>query len=497
MVWGTIAAAGLGIISGVVKGNSQRQQADAANSAQKKRIKAQYERDQKEWELNYLESLSDYEWSVAQVEAQRYQDAVRKQNYEDEQQRIIDSALLNLELNTEALRDQYVESEELRRLQVDMELEQNLTAQGLEFDSTLSELAYRSEEARLNRRQTVQNLRANAVNDLGQIGLDALRSQISIDQRAQESTLNTMEAVAGYMNSIKNQGLNAQRLLSQTQDQGKDIQEQIVIDEQLDTIQRDAQQITAILEGADTRSSSVARGGGSNSSRRVAMDSMKEFGRSFSQMKVEQQRRRQKLGVYNSRTAGETAAQFAQIANSIASDRDKLAASKTRYTLDQTGLQNESAMVEQQRKQRTNATLLTTTLGINQARQTNRLQQSRFATLGMEAQKSYDFNTNNLLNEYNKLTLPTFDLAARAGEREYAALVNNTLNTVQGASVPYQSAIIFDPLEPIAGLKPEKGKMTPVAKPSWGSILTGAFIQGAQGALGMSYTKPDGTTGWR
>ena len=84
-----------------------------------------------------------------------------------------------------------------------------------------------------------------------------------------------MEAVAGYMNSIKNQGLNAQRLLSQTQDQGKDIQEQIVIDEQLDTIQRDAQQITAI-EGADTRSSSVARGGGSNSSRRVAMDSMKE-----------------------------------------------------------------------------------------------------------------------------------------------------------------------------------------------------------------------------
>ena len=85
---------------------------------------------------------------------------------------------MNLELNTEALRDQYVESEKLRRLQVDMELEQNLTAQGLEFDSTLSELAYRSEEARLNRRQTVQNLRANAVNDLGQIGLDALKPDL-------------------------------------------------------------------------------------------------------------------------------------------------------------------------------------------------------------------------------------------------------------------------------------------------------------------------------
>ena len=117
--------------------------------------------------------------------------------------------------------------------------------------------------------------------------------------------------------------------------------------------------------------------------------------------------------------------------------------------------------------------------------------------MGREAEKAYDFKVDNLMTEYNELTLPSFDLAARQGEREYRALLQNTMNTIDGASTPYSEAIIFDPLEPIAGLKPEKGLATKVAKPGWGSILTNSFIQGAQGALSMSYTKADGTTGWR
>ena len=146
MVWGAIAAAGVGLIGGVVQGSQQRSAADAANKTQKKQVQAQYERDQKEWELNYLESLSDYEWSVANVEAQRYQDRVRQQNYEAQQERIIDSALNNLELNTEALRDQYIESERLRRLQVDLEMRSSWV-RTLKYDSTLAELGYRSAES--------------------------------------------------------------------------------------------------------------------------------------------------------------------------------------------------------------------------------------------------------------------------------------------------------------------------------------------------------------
>ena len=497
MVWGAIAAAGIGLVGGIVQGSQQRSAADAANKTQSKQIKAQYERDKKEWELNYLESLSDYEWSVANVEAQRYQDRVRQQNYEAQQERIIDSALNNLELNTEALRDQYIESERLRRLQVDLEMTKQLGAASQEFDSTLSELAYRSADTQIQTGQRIQELRLGQVNDIAQFNLDNAIKQANIDNRSMQSTVSSMEAVAGYMNSIKTQGIQADRLLSQVQDEGKNIQEQIVIGEQLDTIQRDAQQITALLEGADKRASSVARGGGSNSARRVAMDSMKEFGRSFSQMKAEQANRRRQLNNYNSQLTGETAAQFAQLANNISNERERIKFTRTSSAVKQAGFLADSAAANLQRHMSTNATMLSTALGINQAHQRNSLMQSRLAGLGREAEKAYDFKVNNLMTEYNELTLPSFDLAARQGEREYQALLQNTMNTIDGASTPYQEAIIFDPLEPIAGLKPEKGIATKVAKPGWGSILTNSFIQGAQGALGMSYTNSSGNLAFR
>ena len=497
MVWGAIAAAGVGLIGGVVQGSQQRSAADAANKTQKKQVKAQYERDQKEWELNYLQSLSDYEWSVANVEAQRYQDRVRQQNYEAQQERIIDSALNNLELNTEALRDQYIESERLRRLQVDLEMRKQLGDATLKYDSTLAELGYRSAESTLTTTQQIQDLRVGQINDIARINLDNAIKQANIDNRSMQSTVSSMEAVAGYMNSIKAQGIQADRLLSQKQDEGKNVQEQIVIGEQLDTIQRDAQQITALLEGADKRASSVARGGGSNSARRVAMDNMKKFGRSFSEMKAEQRNRRRQLNNYNSQLTGETAAQFAQIANGISNERERIKFTRASSAAKQAGFINEAAGASLQRQISTTATMLSTALGINQAQQKNVLTQGRLAGLGMEAQRSYGFQTNNLLREYNELTLPSFDLAARQGEREYQALLQNTMNTIDGASTPYQEAIIFDPLEPIAGLKPEKGIATKVAKPGWGSILANSFVQGAQGALSMSYTKADGSLGFR
>ena len=181
-----------------------------------------------------------------------------------------------------------------------------------------------------------------------------------------------MEAVAGYMNSIKAQGIQADRLLSQKQDEGKNIQEQIVIGEQLDTIQRDAQQITALLEGADRRASSVARqGGGSNSARRVAMDSMKEFGRSFSQMKTEQANRRRQLNNYNSQLTGETAAQFAQLANGISNERERIKFTRASSAVKQAGFLADSAGANLQRMTSANATMLSTALGINRAHQTN------------------------------------------------------------------------------------------------------------------------------
>ena len=417
MVWGAIAMGAIGLGTSLVKGNEQRQAADAQNKQQKKMIKDRYKRDKKEWKLNYLQSQSDYAWQMANTEAQRYQDRVRKEDYEAQQERIIDSALLNLELNTEALRDQYITSERLRALQVTNELEDNLAGEQITLDNALATARY----------------------DAG------------------DAMLKSMDDVAGYINSIKQRGQQADQLLAAKQSEGTDIQEQIVIGEQLDTLQRDAQYIVALVEGADKKAGAVARSGGSNSARRVAMDSMKAFGRSYGELQLQQRDRRRKLNSYNASLSGETAAQLAQMA---------------------TAIENEAR-------------------GIKYTKASNQLQLSRIGQRAMGAQAAFNLNTGSLMRNYEQLTRPSFDLAQRQGEREYQALVSSTINTIKGAETPYREAIIFDPLEPIAGLKPEKAAFTPVAKPSWGSILTGAAVNAASGAMGMSYTKADGSLGFR
>ena len=117
MVWGAIASAGIGLVGGLIQGNQQRSAADAQNKEQEKIAKAQYKRDLKEWELNYMQAQSDYAWNLANTEAQRYQDRVREADYNAQQGRVIDAAIENLELNGQALMDQYITSEQLRLTQ--------------------------------------------------------------------------------------------------------------------------------------------------------------------------------------------------------------------------------------------------------------------------------------------------------------------------------------------------------------------------------------------
>jgi len=417
MVWGAIATAGVGLVSGLIGGQQQRSAADAANKEQDKIAEAQYERDTKEWELNYAQSLSDYAWSLANTEAQRYQDRVKKADYEAQQGRIIDAAVLNLELNSQALMDQYIVSEKLRATQVTNELQDNLAAEQVTYDDTMM-----------------------------RIGNDA-RSAI----------LSSTRDVEAYMNSVKTRGLQADALLSKKQNEGQAIQEQIVIGEQLDTLQRDAQYITALVEGADQKAGSLARQGGSNSSRRVAMDSMKAFGRSYGLLKTEQKNRRRQLNNYNASLSGESASEMAQIAAGIEREANAI-----KYTKGSTAITMDSLRGQ-----------ATTALG------------------------KYQLQTGSLMRNFNQLTKPGFALAQRQGQREYTALLEGAKSTIAAASTPYREAIIFDPLEPIAGLKPEKMLTTKVAKPSWGSILAGSAVQAAQGAMSMSYTNAAGNLAFR
>ena len=417
MAWGAIAMAGLNFVSGIVGGASSRSAAKKQNEEREKMIEAQYARDKKEYEIDWMRQKSEYAWELANTEAERYQERVRKADYEAQQERIIDAALMNLELNTEALRDQYVVSEKLRAVQEGMSLDKDMA------DETLA----------------LNNAAIKARFDAG------------------DNALRSMESVALYMNAINQQGLEADKLLANKQNEGKAIQEQIVIGEQLDTLRRDAEGITALVDSADRKAGLVARQGGSNSARSIAMDSMREFGRNYSILKAEQADRRRAIVNYNGELSGETAVQFAQVANAIENETRKIG--------------NTQAQA-----------------GLNIGRITQN------ATSALNA---YTTNANYRLNQYNRLTIPSFELAAREGNRQFKSLVSNTINDLKSASVPYREAIIFDPLEPIKGLKPEKALMTKAQGPSWGNILAGSVIKGAQGAMSMSYTDADGNLAFR
>ena len=103
-----------------------------------------------------------------------------------------------------------------------------------------------------------------------------------------------MEAARGYMNSIKQRAAEADQIVRGKETEGQDIQEDLIISERLDTIRRDAEYITAIAEGANTKVQTVTRGGGSNSAQRAALDSMMAYGRSYGEMKALQDQRRTK-----------------------------------------------------------------------------------------------------------------------------------------------------------------------------------------------------------
>jgi len=134
---------------------------------------------------------------------------------------------------------------------------------------------------------------------------------------AAKSNVENLQRVAGYMNTIKERNLQGKQAAAKVDTEGQNIQEQIVIQDSLDTLKRDAESITAILGAATARNSAVVRSGGSNSAEALAMDKMKQFGRTYGELQLRQQDRRRQISGYNSKIKGEIATQMDLIAQSI------------------------------------------------------------------------------------------------------------------------------------------------------------------------------------
>lgn len=429
--WLAAASFGMNLIGGIAGGNAEASAAKEANKAREAQAKLQHENDLKAWEIDYLKSISDYSWQVAATSAQRYQERVKEADYNKRQGLIIEAAIQNLQLNSEAIQQTYVTEEALRAKQVSQQLTTDLGTEMISANNDITRLNENSQQLALD------------------AGLANSRS---------------MQAAAGYLSSINARAMQADQLQAETDAEGQSIQEQILLGESMDTLKRDAEYITAIATDAEARAATTARQGGSNNSKRIATQAMQQFGRSYGEMRALQQDRRRNLSNFNQKMNGTVASEFAQIATQMSGEADRI-----KYTSSQNAINNEAIMLQQ--------------LGIG------RQMSSR--------QALFNISSSDTLNKFSSLTIPSFGLARATGRREATALLQNTVNTIKGASTPYREAIIFDPLEPIAGLKPVYSKPTMQAVPGSASILGNAFMSGVKGAMSQSYTDTDGNLAFR
>jgi hypothetical protein len=213
-----------------------------------------------------------------------------------------------------------------------------------------------------------------------------------------------------------------------------------VFDQQRDQLGWEINQIGALIDSADTKAMVSARLGGSSSADRVAINAAQKLGRAWGEMDQRAKARDARVGLLNTSMQGETAKQLGRMALSMQDQAQKI-----QYTNSQ-----------------------------------------------------YASNTAFETSKLRDLVIPGFQLAENQYGRELKALQIQTQGVLNEAAMPYRKAIIFDPQKPIKGLKPELYAPTKVYEPSTGGIIGNAIIGGVQGAINLgTYTKADGTLGWR
>lgn len=377
------AAVGLGLLgigTSVVQGNSQKNAAREQNKLAEEQAEARFERAEKEWAIDYETRKTNYVWDVAKLEAQKFVERQSKADYETRQGQLIDSAMRNLEVNNQALNDRFITEEALRGKQVNLDL------------------AY---------------------------------------QQAEIAT-RTNEQLRLYMNDIKDRGMQATALVQKTENEAQQLQVEAVLGFQQETLERDIQNVAAVVGAATTRAVASQRQGGSSSSQRLALNDIQKLGRTYGLLENRNRNRQARIGLLNGAMQGERATELGRYA--LASQ--------------------------------------------------NNAERMKYASGKANRESAYN------LDVFKDLTMPSFDLAKRQGEREIESLYIQTEARIDEASQPFRESIWFDPLEPIAGLKPEYMAPTKVYEPSGLDIGLNALGAGINGAMSASYQKAGGGIGF-
>ena len=247
------------------------------------------------------------------------------------------------------------------------------------------------------------------------------------DKLAAEST----ETLRQYLQQVNQTAAASSQMLLKMNTDTQELMTSLALDEQRDNLGWTLNVLQSMSKDAEAKAATSARQGGSNTSKQMAVQAAKALGRTWAEMEQKSNSRKVKLGLLNSTMTNEISSQLGQYALAMQDDVEKMKFTNSRYVTDY-GLAK---------------------------------------------------------NQMEKLTIPSFQLAENQYGRELKSLQLQTKQAFDEASTKYREQTFFDPLRPVAGLKPKYIAPTAIAGPSTGSIIGNAILSGIQGAAQFSDPK--------
>jgi hypothetical protein len=253
-------------------------------------------------------------------------------------------------------------------------------------------------------------------------------SQLSL--RNYEITNEAKSKVTGYLVNVLNNGLEAQKRVNQVEDNVDQLMTSLTSQEMVENYKYNAQVLMAAMDGSVAGNSAMAKSGGGNTAKALAMNKAKEALTSFAGVHLSRQARTAQVGQINSKMNGEVAQGLAQLATESAG-----------YGL-QAGYAIGKANIQ--------------------------LKQ----TAGEAAYTA---------SVFEKLTMPSFKIANDQYGRELRGLQLGVMDTLYNATLPYRQQQVFDPLMPVKGIAPTYYAPTPVQAQTGGFFgMANAALSGAQ-----------------
>ncbi|MGA1731052.1 MAG: hypothetical protein ACO4B5_12590, partial [Steroidobacteraceae bacterium] len=250
------------------------------------------------------------------------------------------------------------------------------------------------------------------------------------------------------------------------------------IEEGTDSFGWQLQQVQAMLEDGVLEARGAAQGSG-KTAQRLAISSAQALGRTWGQQVLRSRSRGLRVNLANELLNKELATQSAgdvlrledlqaragfQIATSSLRNENILGGA--RNALDQTEIASRQQM-----------NVFRDAMDRGELSFDDSMGAQRFAL------QAYTQDSEQRQKVLEQLTIPSYGLARRQGIREAQGLYLRTKGTIENAAMPYRGQMIFDPVAPIPGPRPEQSGTANFSSPGFGQVLAGNLAAAGGKAL--------------